>query len=153
MNKRRQRFLFVHTDFSRGYPALNSTRTLFLRTWLHFHNFYFQCLCLGSHWPRARPLGSLIIRTLRPECEISVFWLRGCKDLHMGGNMGSFKVFFFSSTWRCWCNPFCLFRRVKPEVTALKTGSVLDKNLHHVSHDMHTVLYVWMRMSISWWKE
>lgn len=51
--KERQRFIFVHMDLCWGYPALNSTWTswLFLRTWAHFHNFYFPRLCLGLYWP------------------------------------------------------------------------------------------------------
>ncbi len=42
----------------------------------------------------ARPLGSLIIRTLRPECRNSSFWLRGCTGLY-GRQHGQFQGLSF----------------------------------------------------------
>lgn len=136
----RKRFLFVHVDFSRGYSPLNSMWTLwlFLRTWPHFHNFYFPCLRLGLYWPCAssgifdysytqtwmqKPF-LLIERLHRPIWEAT--WTVSRSVLQ--------KMLMW---------PLCLFRRLKPAVTALKTGSLLDRNLNHFSHDMHTYCNVW----------
>lgn len=148
MDKKRQRFLFVLVDFRGDYPALNSTWTfwLYLRTWPHFHNFYFPPL---SHaWvctDPACPLGSLIIPTLRPECKNSVFWLRGCAELHGRRHGRCQGLFFFFFPGICWCNPFWLFKRLKPEVTALKRGS-LDRNLNYFSGGMNCIqsCILWM---------
>lgn len=74
-DKERQRLLFVLVDFRRCYTALNSMWTLwlFLRTWTHFHNFYFPALHAWVGTDPMCPLGSLIILTLKPECKNSLF--------------------------------------------------------------------------------
>lgn len=72
--------------------------------------------------------GWLIIPTLRPEYENGVFWLRGYSELYgrwQARCQGSFSREYVDVT------PSHLFKRLKPEVTALKTGSRLDRNLSY----------------------
>lgn len=144
MDEKRQRFLFVLVDLSRGYPAPNSmwTLRLYLRTWPHFHNFYFPPLHAWVCADPARPLGSLIIPPRRPECKNSVFWLRGCAGLY-GRRRGQcqglfFFIYIYFPPEICWCNPLWLFKRLKPGVTALKTGS-LDRNLNYIGGGVNRI--------------
>lgn len=90
----RQRSPFVHMDFSWVYHVLNSMWKSSSELGHISITFIFHA-CAWVCTDPARPLGSLIIHTLRPECKNSFFWLKGCTERqYMGGNMDSFKVIF-----------------------------------------------------------
>lgn len=94
----------------------------FLRTWVHFHNFYFQPF-LRLYWPCVS-FGIL-------DYSCSQAWMqKQClliQRLHRILWKVTWTVSRFFFTGICWCNPFCLIKTLKSEVTALKKGSLLNR--------------------------
>lgn len=75
----------------------------------------------------AYPLGSLIIRAVRPEC-----WLRGCTEL-CGRKEGQIQGLFFSD-WKMLLWPLLPIQEDKTK----SEGSPCDGNLYH--RNIHTAL-------------